>query len=36
MFWFILFVILMFTYPPAAIVILIFGIASKVFIKKKN
>lgn len=34
MFLFILFLILLFVYPPLAIIILLIGIASKVFVKK--
>ncbi len=35
MFWFIVFLICLFTYPPLAIVILLIGVAYKVFAKKK-
>jgi len=34
MFWFIAFIILLFIYPPLAIIILVIGIAYKVFAKK--
>lgn len=34
--WFILFIVLLFTYPPLAIIILLGGIAYSVFVKKKK
>lgn len=33
--WFIVFIILLFVYPPLAIIILLIGIAYSVFVKKK-
>jgi hypothetical protein len=34
MFWFIAFILLLFIYPPLAIIILLVGVAYKVFTKK--
>lgn len=33
MFWFVLFLILLFIYPPLAMLLLIIGVAAKVFCK---
>lgn len=35
MFWFIVFIIMLFIYPPLAILILLIGAAYAIFIKKK-
>lgn len=35
MFWFIVFIIMLFVYPPLAILILLIGIAYAIFIKNK-
>lgn len=35
MFWFIVFIIMLFVYPPLAILILLIGAAYAIFIKKK-
>lgn len=35
MFWFIIFIIMLFIYPPLAIIVLLIGAAYAIFVKKK-
>ncbi len=36
MFWFVLFIILLFVYPPLALIILLIGIAYKILVTPKK
>jgi hypothetical protein len=36
MFWFVIFIILLFIYPPLAFIVLLIGIAYKIFVTPKK